>query len=209
MSVQATYDTDMSNSRRKGGGFVSHGFEDVDESLASRTSLKQAAHDLQDLGAEIIDLPSERLKKLEALGEDVIPERIIDAVKLARKINAHGGRRRQMLYVGKLVRELQDEQVTAIRAAIDSFNQTDAASIAQFHMLERWRERLLENDDVLTEFIQEHTRAASPDTMQRLRALIRNARKEKDSNKPPQNYRELFQLLKEISQVPDVPAEPL
>lgn len=195
----------MCASRRKGGGFDHNSYVNVDGEIdievfgdegPSRTKLKEAAHELQELGAEIIDLPAERLKKLSLL----MPERLMDAVVLARKVTAHGGRRRQMLYVGKIVREMTDEDVAAIRAAIASYNQTDAASIAKFHELERWREQLLANDDTLTEFIQTHTRAASPDTLQRLRALIRNARKEREQpNKPPQNYRELFQLLKDIA----------
>jgi ribosome-associated protein len=205
LSGQSDYHTAMNASRRKGGGFDHNSYVNVDGEIVeydygddeqSRTKLKEAAHELQELGAVIIDLPAERLKKLSA----IIPERLLDAVKDARKITAHGGRRRQMLYVGKIVRELSDEDVAAIRAAIASYNQTDAASIAKFHELERWREMLIENDDTLTEFIQTHTRAASPDTMQRLRALIRNARKEREQpNKPPQNYRELFQLLKDIA----------
>ncbi len=199
----------MSNSRRKGGGFDHNSYVNADGEIESenfeddgpsRTKLKEEAHALQELGAEIIELPAERLKKLSPL----LPERLMDAVVIARKVTAHGGRRRQMLFVGKIVRELSDEEVLAIRQAIASFNQTDAASIAQFHALERWRDRLLESDDTLTEFIQAHTAAASPDTLQRLRALIRNARKEREQpNKPPQNYRELFQLLKDISKHAD------
>lgn len=194
----------MSKSRRKGGGFDHNSYVSAegeegfaeDDNFVSKTRLKEAALELTDLGDEIIELPAERLKKLAAL----LPERVLDAVKDARKITAHGARKRQMLFVGKLMRELGDEEVQAIRHAMSTFNQTDAASIAKFHELELWRERLMSDDEALTAFIPSHPRAASPDTLQRLRALIRNARKEREQNKPPQNYRELFQLLKEITE---------
>lgn len=158
----------------------------------SKTQQKKAMLALQDLGEELVALPADRLKRLS------LPERLRDAVDAARRITAHGGRRRQLQYVGRLMRGLPDGEVTQLRAALAAFTQTDAASVAQFHTLERWRTRLLDDDAALTELLSRYPTADA----QQLRTLIRNARKERDSAKPPAAFRELFQALKVLTGAP-------
>ncbi|PIV91894.1 MAG: hypothetical protein COW45_02785, partial [Gallionellales bacterium CG17_big_fil_post_rev_8_21_14_2_50_54_146] len=71
---------------------------------------------------------------------------------------------------------------------------TSQQHIGYMHQVERWRDRLLESDTALTELL-----TAYPDTdVQRLRTLIRNAQKERESGKPGKNYREIFQVLRDI-----------
>ena len=104
----------------------------------------------------------------------------------------HGGRKRQILYIGKLLRGID---ATPIREAIAKLDQTDAASVAHLHRLERWRERLLtEDNDALTQLLSEVPDADS----QRLRQLIRNAQQEHAAGKPPKSSRELFKYLREL-----------
>jgi ribosome-associated protein len=134
-----------------------------------------------------VDLPAARLARLS------LPEDLRDAVMAARRITAHGGKRRQLQYVGRLMRALDDAQVAALRQALAAFTHTDAASTAQFHTLERWRARLLDDEAALTDWLQQHPQTDA----QRLRALIRKARRERSESLPPAAFRELFQLLKQ------------
>jgi ribosome-associated protein len=163
-----------------------HDDDMMDDEPPSKTKVKEAMHALTKLGEELVDLPSTRLAKVP------LPEKQLDAIKQAQRINAHGGRRRQVQYVGRLMRELTDEEVAAVRATLLSFEKGDAASTAKFHLLERWRTRLMDDDAALTEFLQAYPASDA----QQLRALIRNARRERDQAKPPAAYRELFQWLK-------------
>jgi ribosome-associated protein len=94
---------------------------------------------------------------------------------------------------------MRDVEVAPILAKLNAWKGQSQHHTAHLHQLERWRNRLLENDGALTELLAAHPQA---DT-QRLRALIRNAHKERLAGKPPKNYREIFQLLKELMPEPD------
>ncbi len=98
-----------------------------------------------------------------------------------------------MLSLGRLRRHVDG---APIRAAIDAFAGASRADAAALHALERWRERLIDDDAALTAFAGEHTAALAPDTLQRLRNAIRMARKERSENRPPKHFRELFKLLR-------------
>jgi ribosome-associated protein len=158
---------------------------DLDAPL-SKTKIKQQMHALQDLGEQLAALSNERLRELN------LPERLHDAIREMKKIGKFGAQRRQMQFIGRLMREIED--VSPIIAKLDIWNGTSRQHTAYLHRLERWRDRLLEEDDALTELLAEHPDADA----QRLRALVRNARKEKELMKPPKNYREIFQVLREI-----------
>ncbi|MFS8930380.1 ribosome biogenesis factor YjgA [Cupriavidus taiwanensis] len=141
---------------------------------------------LQDLGAELEALPKDRLARVP------MPEALADAIHEARRINSHEGKRRQMQYVGKIMRGLEDEEVEVIRQALEGFKGTSKAETARMHLIERWRELLLADDAALTRFLGEHPGI----DVQALRNTIRNARKEKELGKPPRYFRELFQAIK-------------
>ncbi|AQG99350.1 hypothetical protein A9R05_11350 [Burkholderia sp. KK1] len=152
----------------------------------SKSQLKRDMHALQELGEALIALPKDALKKMP------MPEHLGDAVREARRITDHEGKRRQLQYVGKLMRSLVDEEVAALRTALDTHRGVNKSETARLHWIERTREQLLADDAALTEFIRNHP-GVDP---QEGRTLIRNARKEREQQKPPRYYRELFQWIK-------------
>ena len=158
---------------------------DDDLEPISKTKRKAAMDALQDLGVTLVDLPKDKLAKLD------LPETLLDAIKEAKKITANGAIRRQMQYIGRLMRDIDTAPIVEQLQRWDGKN---AAENAHFHRLERWRDRLIGEENVLSEWMQ-----AYPQTdAQQLRTLIRNARREHLANKPPKSSRELFKLLREI-----------
>jgi ribosome-associated protein len=152
----------------------------------SKSQLKREMHALQELGEALIALPKDALKRMP------MPEKLDDAVREARRITDHEGKRRQVQYVGRVMRSLHEDETAALRTALDSYNGINKAETARLHWIERAREKLLADDAALTEFIRQHP-AADP---QEGRTLIRNARKEAQQSKPPRYFRELFQWIK-------------
>ena len=154
----------------------------------SKSQRKRESHALQDLGEELVNLGKDSLARVP------MPENLERAVRDCRKITAHEGRRRQLQYVGKQMRTLDETEVAAIQQALDIINGVSKAETAKLHALERWRDRLLAKDEALTELLAQHPDADA----QQLRTLIRNARREQAAQKPPKAYRELFQVLKDL-----------
>jgi ribosome-associated protein len=152
----------------------------------SKSQLKRDMHALQELGETLIELPKDALKLMP------MPETLGEAVREARRITAHEGKRRQVQYVGRVMRTLTDDETGALRTALATYNGVNKAETARLHWIERTREKLLASDAALTEFIRQHP-AADP---QEGRTLIRNARKEAELGKPPRYFRELFQWIK-------------
>ena len=142
-------------------------------------------HDLQAIGAELVALSSDQLKKIE------LPDDLRDAVRDAQRFTQHEARRRQMQYIGKLMRNIDP---THIRAALDVINGLSAAATARMHALEHLRTRFLEDETVIGEIATAH-----PDAdLQYLRQLRRNALKEHQLGKPPRAYRELYRTLRDL-----------
>ncbi len=151
----------------------------------SKTKIKQQMHDLQDIGEQLVELSKDRLKEID------LPERLYDAVREMKRINTFGAQKRQMQFIGRLMREVD---AAPIIAKLEVWSGKSHQHIAWLHQIERWRDRLLEDESVLTELLTDHPTADA----QRLRALIRNALKEKELEKPLKSYREIFQVLREI-----------
>lgn len=164
--------------------------DDLDE-RPSKTRLKRDMLALQALGEELVALSDERLAGLD------LPDDLRDAVREAKRISKHGAQRRQLQYVGRIMREVDP---APIRAQLDALEGHSRTHTAWLHRLERWRERLLADDDALTELLAAHPGADVP----KLRALIRNAEREQAQGKPPKSFRELFQVLREL--MPETPA---
>ena len=158
----------------------------MEAEFASRTKKKQHVEELQKLGVALVDLP---LAQLDALA---LPDALLKAVLEAQRITSHGALRRQMQYIGKIMRKVDPEPVRAALATIAG--QSTAARASQMR-LESWRTRLIGDDAALTAFAGEHPGA----DLQTLRTLIRNARKEIAEHKPPRAQRELFRVLREFS----------
>ena len=155
----------------------------------SKSQQKRDMTALQKLGEELVGYPAERLLRID------LPDDLRSAVDEARGIRDHEGRRRQMQYIGKLMRGVD---VDPIRAALDAFTGASREEAAALHALERWRERLIEDDEALTAFAGVHTAALRPDTLQQLRGTIRLARKERSEGRPPKHFRELFRLVRSV-----------
>ena len=152
---------------------------------ASKTRRKKEMHALQDLGEQLAALNAGQLEQLE------LPESLRDAVIAAGKIKKFEARRRQMQYIGRLMREVD---VAPIRKQLEKWRGNLREHRARLRLVERWRERLLADDAGLAEFLQ-----AYPQTdVQRLRILVRNTRHEADMGKPPRSFRALFQELQEL-----------
>jgi ribosome-associated protein len=165
----------------------------TDELPLSKTQRKKNDHALQDLGEELVALENGKLAQLQ------LSERLYDAVLEAKTITKFGARSRQMQYLGRLMREDADGE--AIRRQLSVWSGKSAADTAQMHLAERWRLRLLENDEALNEFLVSY-----PDAdISRLRTLIHDTRREHAAGKAPKNFRELFRVLREALDGPGLP----
>ena len=151
----------------------------------SKTRRKREMHALQDIGEQLVQLDLKRLKELD------LPETLTDAVLEAKRMSKHGAIRRQMQFIGKLMR---DFDAAPIRQKLDAWSGLAQKQKAWLHQLERWRERLLSEEKALEELGQKCPAA----DLQQLRALIRNAKKERLANKPPKSFRALFQELQKV-----------
>ena len=178
----------MPNPNRGACGFQSTEFEQEYE-RPSKSELKRQMTVLQKLGEELVNEARDRVKRVP------MPEDVRDAILECQQIKDHEGRRRQLQYVGKKMRTLDEEEVAAIQRTIDSWKGLSKADTANMHAMERRRDKLLTDDKALTVLLSENPEL----DVQHLRTLIRNARKEQAENKPPKAYREIFQILKEVA----------
>ncbi|MEK0428072.1 MAG: hypothetical protein RL001_599 [Pseudomonadota bacterium] len=177
----------MPNANRGSVGFQSREFEQQYD-RPSKSQLKREMTALQKLGQVLVDAPRDRVRKVP------MPEDVMEAILECQQITSHEGRRRQLQYVGKKMRTLADAEVAAIQKVVDSWRGASKAEAAALHRIERQRDRLLADDEALTELRSEHPEL----DIQHLRTLIRNARKEQAETKPPKAYREIFQILKSL-----------
>ncbi len=163
----------------------------------SKTQLKAEADEKQALGEALLTLRADLMARLD------LPDKLLDALKEAKRITNFEGRRRQMQFIGKLMRPLDTEP---IRAAIDEQANGSADLTLALHLAEQWRDKLITSDDALSEWLTEY-----PDTdSQQLRALIRQARKDAKPEKPGEaprhgkSYREIFQMVRQaMAQEPE------
>jgi ribosome-associated protein len=157
----------------------------------SKTQLKQRSHELQTLGLEVAELSTERLANTP------MPEALRDAILEYRRTKTHEGRRRQLQYVGKLMRTADEE---VLREAVASAKIGSARDTLALHEAERWRAELMAGDEAITRWMQDH-----PDTdSQQLRSLVRAARRDSAGlaaeARQPKSQRELFQFIKPMLQ---------
>ena len=156
-----------------------------DDGYVSKSQRKRDMDALQDLGRELVELSKDTLKKMQ------LPEDLLTAILDYKRFTAHGALRRQLQYIGKLMRDVDPEPIQQYLLILKG---ESSEHIAWQHLLERWRERLMEDDKMLASFVSDFP-AADP---QQLRTLIRNARKEKQDNKPPKSFRLLYQAIKDV-----------
>jgi ribosome-associated protein len=157
------------------------------DEIVSKTKRKQEMLELQALGVALVGLPESQL--------DFLDGELRNAVLEAKRISSHEARRRQMQYIGRLMRDIDP---APIRARLDRITGSSTQANARHKRLEALRARLLADDEALTEFAASHPSA----DLQSLRALIRNSRREREEGRPPRAYRELFRLLQSIEALP-------
>ena len=160
----------------------------------SKTRRKAEMHALQDMGEALIALDA---KRLAALAEEAdLPARLVDAIREAQSITAWGGRKRQLQYVGKLMRDVDPEP---IRRRLDLWAHGHAIDASRQHALEQWRDRLVAEPEALDRLAATKPRLDRP----RFRALIARARDERAHGRPPHAFRELFRELKALDPEPE------
>lgn len=151
----------------------------------SKTRRKQEMHALQDIGEQLMELNSKQLTELD------LPEVLRDAIIEAKRLRKHEARRRQMQFIGKLMREVD---AAPIREKFAAWGGVTLQHTARLHLLERWRDRLLADEQAFAELGRDYPAA----DLQRLRTLTRNTHKEKLANRPPKNFRAMFHELQAI-----------
>ena len=198
----------MSRKPKKGyfvkGQFVAEGSE-LDLELRaeqtggepSRTELKKESADLQKLGEALLTLRSDLFERLE------LPESLVTALEDLRRISNFEGRRRQMQYVGKLMRQLDPQDQQAVRDALEEQRSGSAQQTLALHAAEKWRDDLIASDDALHAWMQAHPATDA----QQLRALVRQARKDSvptqdevsrgEAPRRGRSYREIFQIVRD------------
>ena len=164
----------------------------------SKTDLKKYSDRLQELGENLLTLRADLMKRLE------LSEKLVDAVAEAKRITNFEGRRRQMQFIGKLMRGLPEDTIAAVEAALDEQNKGSAKGTLSLHQAEQWRDQLIADDDALTRWLHIDTEA----DVQQLRALIRQARKDAQATQAQEQpgeavrqgkaYRDIFQLVKAV-----------
>lgn len=157
-----------------------------DQDYVSKSQLKRQSHARQSLGEELVGLNKDQLLKFE------LPEDLLQAIRTAQNIKQHGARKRQLQYIGKLMRNID---VEPIQQKMEDLQGISAQAIAKQHKTEQWRQRLIdEGDDALQALLDDWPNI----DRQHIRQLVRSAQKEISNHKPPKAFRELYKYLREF-----------
>jgi ribosome-associated protein len=158
---------------------------DPDTLPPSKSQRKREAHSVQQLGLKLLEIAESEWQALH------LPDRLIDALKQAKRLPARGAHKRQLQYIGKLMRDIDAQP---IQAYFEQLRLKARETTHAHQQLEAWRDRMLEEGDAAIEaWLHEH-----PHTdRQRLRQLVRQANKEQANNKPPRSSRALFRFLRD------------
>ena len=165
-----------------------------DHDFVSKTQLKAEADAQQAIGKKLLELPKDKLNKLQ------LEEALYEAIVEAKRLTANGAIRRQLQYIGRLMRETDTAPIVEQLSRWEGKHNEENA---RFHLLERWRDRLIADVSGST-VLQELVALYPVIDIQQLRTLSRNAQKEAAANKPPKSSRELFKLLREASEASHV-----
>ncbi len=152
----------------------------------SKSQCKRDMVALQKLGEQLVEQSVERIRNA------LIPDDLRNAILECQRIKNHEGHRRQLQYIGKLMRGLQENEIETIKQQLDNWKGLSKTDIALLHAVENLRMQLLKNPNTLTGFLERFPQANS----QQLRTLIRNAKKEQTENRPPKAFRELYRQIK-------------
>jgi ribosome-associated protein len=155
----------------------------------SRSQKRRDALDVLELAKALVELTPAQLSRVP------VPEATLPHIEDARRITSNIAHKRQLAFLAKQMRKLDDEELQAMRDALDEKSDASRAEAAVLHRVEAWRARLIDGgDDALSDLLDMH-----PDAdRQRLRQLVRNAQDEKKRGKPPRAFRELFRELRGV-----------
>jgi ribosome-associated protein len=159
-----------------------------DDEFISKTRRKKQMHDLQSLGADLTKLSAEQLARLE------LPEELREAVLDAKRITKHEGLRRQLQYIGRIMRKLED--VAPIAAQLEALHAPSNRQTALFHRAEQWRTDILADPSTIGRFVAEFPDADAGI----LRDLAGKAAAERAAEKPPKHFRQLFHAINAVLQ---------
>lgn len=158
-----------------------------EDDFISKSRRKRESHALQDIGEALVELPAEQLARIE------LPDKLRAAVVEARNITRHEARRRQMQYIGKLMRGIDAEP---IRAQVEAIHSPSEQATALFHLAERWRAELLANEDAMAGFAREFPAADIAEVAR----LVAQAKAERETGRAPKFFRELFHCVNALVQ---------
>jgi ribosome-associated protein len=163
-----------------------HDDDPFDDTPVSKTQRKRDAHSLQALGESLVKLNKSALEQIP------LPDDLHAAIAEAQRLHQRGALKRQLQYIGKLMRQCELEP---IRVAYEKATHSYREDVQQHHQLEQWRDRLLaEGDQALEALLREYPAA----DRQHIRQLVRSALKETAKAKPPKAARELFRYLRQL-----------
>ena len=153
----------------------------MEDSIKSKTQLKKEADDIQQFGIEISNLPNHKIKELS------LSDEIIEAIIFYKEIKKNSAKRRQAQFLGKLLRDFDLANVTQEMDTLKAFSRLQ---VKFEHEAELWRDKLINDQSALNEFINEF----QPD-LTNLNQTINAARKEFQSDKKSKNYRNLYRII--------------
>lgn len=168
--------------------FDSSAFDDEEEYVKSRTQIKKEMEALQDIGKTLCELRKDQLAQVPTSDE------LSEGIATYQRISSREAKRRQLQYIGKLMRS---EDIEAIQTVIDRFDTSSDIYAKRLHALEAWRERLIdEGNNALTDFVEKYPMV----NIQTLRQLVRNAAKDRQNEKNTGAAKKLFRFLKEYEE---------
>jgi len=162
--------------------------ENPEDALTSKSEIKRQMSALQNLGESLVTLEEKKLSQLP------LSDSLLEAVTTAKKIRKREGLRRQLQFIGKLMRKEPEETVEKIQMLLDKKNQSHQQTTIELHQAEKWREELItQGDNALQRFLSEHPHS----DRQQLRQIIRAAQQEVSKQLPPKHQRRLFRVIRE------------
>jgi ribosome-associated protein len=158
-----------------------------EDDFISKTRRKRQMTELQVLGADLVKLSAEQLARID------MPENLRDAILECKRFNKHEAIRRQMQYIGRIMRDID---AAAIAEQLGAMHAPSRKQTALFHTAEKWRAEMLATDSAVDRFAAEFPAADAA----KLRTIIGAAHEERAHDKPPRHFRELFHVLNAIIQ---------
>ncbi|MGD8844041.1 MAG: ribosome biogenesis factor YjgA [Desulfobacteraceae bacterium] len=149
----------------------------------SRTKKKRAAQALQKLGEQLVHLSDAQFAAVE------LPQQLFEAVAMARQIKSHEARRRQLQYIGRLMRDIDSAMV---QGAIKKITSAETEKKRRFKLVERWRDELVDGDETRLDWLIETFPDIDPDE---LNLLVKNTREKHSQKASKRSGRMLFRYL--------------